>query len=478
MSATVSRSPSATGAPVPRPDPVESGFRGVPLLTLVGSAAVWLVIAVLFGLIDSFKFHDRYLLANVEYGTYGRLAAAGETALLYGFGAQAAFGIGIWLFCRLGRTFVVGPLVVFCGCVLWNLTVTTGVIAILCGGATGYAGFEMPGYCAGMLGAAFLLIGVPALLTFHQRRPEMLYPSQWFLLGSFFWFPWIFSTAALLLTAVPQRGALQASTAWWYLHNFDVIFLGFAGLAAIFYFIPKMINKPLYSYYLAMLSFWLLALFGSWGGIPAGAPLPSWIGSLSVVGTVFTAIPIFSIANNLFQTVRDRAVAVDNDPTVRFMYAGLTFWIVSSAHRIVGVLPHVNAITAFTWFGVAEQDLMRLGFFAMTAMGALYYIVPRLLDERKAEWRPLLTGWNFWLMLTGVLIAYVSELVAGLLQGALLHDPNRTDLDVLKATLTPLRIGTLGDLLIFGGTVVFLLNFALIVSRHCYECVAPARRTA
>jgi hypothetical protein len=56
--------------------------------------------------------------------------------------------------------------------------------------------FEMPAWCARILFVAYLLIGVCALLTFHQREPGPLYPSQWFVVGSLFWFPWIFSTAA------------------------------------------------------------------------------------------------------------------------------------------------------------------------------------------------------------------------------------------------------------------------------------------
>ena len=33
-------------------------------------------------------------------------------------------------------------------------------------------------------------------------------------------------------------------------------FIGFAGLASIFYFIPKLLGRPLHSYYLAALAFW------------------------------------------------------------------------------------------------------------------------------------------------------------------------------------------------------------------------------
>ncbi len=95
------------------------------------------------------------------------------------------------------------------------------------------------------------------------------------MIGALFWFAWIFSAAALLLLHSPVRGVLQASVDWWYQHNFSTVFLGFAGMASIFYFVPKLAGRPLHSRYQAAFAFWMLALAGSWGGIPEGSPLPS-----------------------------------------------------------------------------------------------------------------------------------------------------------------------------------------------------------
>ncbi len=57
---------------------------------------------------------------------------------------------------------------------------------------------------------AYLVIGLGAMLTFHQRRERQLYISQWFLLAAVFWFPWIYSTANSCWWRKPVRGALQA----------------------------------------------------------------------------------------------------------------------------------------------------------------------------------------------------------------------------------------------------------------------------
>ena len=436
----------------------------MPLLGLFGSGILWLFLGTFFSLIASLKFHNPHFLADEAYLTYGRIHAAHVTAVLYGFGVQAALGVGLWLLCRLGRAPLAGHGVVLIGVVFWNTALAIGLVAILCGDCSSFESLEMPGYVSAILFVAYLLIALCAVLTFHRRAPGRLYPSQWFVLGSLFWFPWIFSTASMLLLCMPVRGVMQASISWWYGHNLSSIFLGFAGLASIFYFIPKLLARPLHSHYLAALAFWTLALFGSWGGIPGGAPLPSWIVSMAVVGTVLTAVPLLAVAVNFYKTVRPNLSALDAHLTLRFSYVALVFWLIAGAQQIVGVLPNVSALTDYTWFSVAHWELFHYGFFAFAMFGAIYYIVPRLLDDvDPPEWSPGLVKAHFWLTFYGLLVSYLALLVGGVGQGFLLNDPKYTFTQVMRGTLMALRAGTLGDLLIVVGTIFFLLNFARLL---------------
>jgi cytochrome c oxidase cbb3-type subunit 1 len=472
MSATPSPAPAVPFVP-PRSSPAH-GEKScpAPFLYLFAGAAVWLLLASFLGFLDSLKFHAPAFLAGQSYLTYGRIRAAQSAALLYGFGVPAALGVGLWLLCQLGRASLVGPGVVFLGAIVWNLAVTIGVAAILCGDNTGYEAFEMPGYCAALLAVGYVMMAVCGLLTFHNRQEGRLYPAQWFVLGSIFWFPWIFSTAVLLLLHWPVRGVLQALIAWWYAHNFSTVFLGFAGLAPAFYFIPKLLGRPLHSYYLAAMAFWTLALFGSWGGIPVGAPLPSWIISLGVVGTVFTAIPLLAITANFYQTARFDLNRLDAVPALRFIYIGLIFWFIAGAQQIVGVLPHVSAVTGLTWFGVAQKELFNYGFFALSMFGALYYIIPRLVGLDDGAWCPRLRDAHFYLTFFGVLISYLSLLVCGIGQGILLVDARHTFPEVMRRIMMPLRVSTLGDMLVTIGAIIFLLNFARLLASVCCQCRA------
>jgi len=470
--APAAKTATATTPQVSRTELEASG--AVPLLCLFAGAAVWLLLGSLLALLCSLKLHAPGLLASGPMFTYGRVHAAADTALLYGFGVPAALGVGLWLLCRLGRTRLAGAAVAAVGAVGWNAAVAAGLWAILRGGGTGYEGFEMPGAVAPLLVLSYVLIGICGVITFQQREAGPLYPSQWFVLGAFFWFAWIFSTAAMLLLGAPVRGVLQASVNWWYEHNLGTVFFGFAGLAPIFYFIPKLTGRPLHSYYQAALAFWMLALAGSWGGIPGGAPLPGWLVSVSLVGTVLTIIPIAAVALNLYLTVGDAPAALGANPSLGFTCAGLIFWVIAGAQEVAGALPSVGMLTDFTWFTPAQRDLFRFGFVGMTMFGAIYYIVPRLADAKSAApdglWNGWLTKWHFRLMLGGVVMGYIALLVAGVWQGVEFQNPANSFTAVMRGTMMALRLSTLEPLLLTLGMIAFLLNFALLLKGCCARC--------
>ncbi|HKI72784.1 MAG TPA: hypothetical protein VKA81_10430, partial [Verrucomicrobiae bacterium] len=131
----------------------------VAVMVLLACAAVWLVVGSVFGLLASLKFHAPNLLADCPWLTYGRVQPAQMNALIYGFAAQAALGIALWMIARLGRMLLVQPGYIVVGAFLWNVGVKLGVFGILIGDTTGYEWLEMPGYASPILFAAYAIIG-------------------------------------------------------------------------------------------------------------------------------------------------------------------------------------------------------------------------------------------------------------------------------------------------------------------------------
>jgi cytochrome c oxidase cbb3-type subunit 1 len=119
----------APGSPAGAVSEIDASARA-PLAVLFGGAALWLVLASVFGLIASIKFHSPTFLADSAWLTYGRVYAVAKNALLYGFALQAAFGVVLWILAQLSERAVSQPWYILLGGKLWNLGVLAGVIGI------------------------------------------------------------------------------------------------------------------------------------------------------------------------------------------------------------------------------------------------------------------------------------------------------------------------------------------------------------
>jgi cytochrome c oxidase cbb3-type subunit I len=474
MSATSPQSqPISEGSPdalPPLPAAEVDASCGAPLLLLFLSAAAWLVAGSVLGLLASLKFHAPTMLAGHAWTTYGRIHPAQTNAFIYGFAVQAALGVTVWILAHLGRTRLAMIPAILAGGALWNLGVTVGIVGILYGDNTGYEWLEMPQYAAMMLFIGYLAMGLAVLTTFHFRRERGLYTSHWFLLAGVFWFPWIYSTATRLLVARPVRGALQAALDWWYMNNLSRVFFGAIGIGTIFYFIPKMTKRPLYSHGLGMFAFWGIVIFGSWGGILPGTPLPSWMPALSTVAAVLVVIPVLAVGMNFWRTGSGDCSAVRDKAEFRFICFGTMAFVVGTLVLAAASLRRVNKFTNFTWFVSAEQQWMLYGFFAMTMFGAIYYIVPRITGVGICERR---MGLNFWAAAVGIAIYALALAVGGIEEGLALDERSQTFTEIMEKSLMPLRISAMGDLLMLLANVVLLLNLLLVLKGLFGSAVAP-----
>ena len=269
-----------------------------------------------------------------------------------------------------------------------------------------------------------------------------------------------------------MRGALQAAIDWWYVNNLTTVWFGFVGLAALFYFIPKLVKRPLYSHYLGVFVFWTLAVFGSWGGIPTGSPLPAWMSALSTMAAVLTIVPIIAVAINVQRTFRGDCSAVTANPPLKFILFGAAAYIIASLMGAVRSLARVAEVIDFTWFVPAQTQFFLYGFFALTMFGAIYHIVPRL---TQAEFPfPKLVTAHFWLATLGILVYALPLALGGIQEGFALNRSDLPFLQVIVSTLPFLRASTTGDLLMMLGHLVLLLNLAVLFVNLGQACLLTA----
>jgi cytochrome c oxidase cbb3-type subunit I len=452
---------------------IDASLR-TPLVVLIGSALVWLLIASVLGLVSAWKLHTPSFLDSSEFLTYGRIQPAQSNAFIFGWGFNAAFAVSLWLMARLSRGALPGSGVLLIGSLFWNAGVTLGIGGILAGFSTSIEGLELPGFATPLLLVAYALIASWTLVVFRAGRSRQIYASQWYIFAALFWFPWLYSIAQVMLVFAPVRGTVQSVVHAWFASNLFLLWFASIALAAVYYFLPKLLLKPVSNYYLASLSFWWFAIFGSWAGIARliGGPVPAWVQTAGAAASFMLIVPIVILALNFFGTLSGRWSALKGDITLRFIGFGIVAFMLVLIAWVVGALHGVAAITQFTYVTVAGAQLGLYGFFSMVVFGALYYIVPRVLNTAWAS-APL-TGLHFTASAIGIVVLVGSLAVGGVIQGRLLADAGVAFADVTKATQPYLFAANIALVILAIGQLAFALNFFWTLGR----AAAPAVRSA
>ena len=344
------------------------------MLIFYTSAVGWLILGTLLAGFVSFKLHTPDLLSDISFLTWGRVRPAHMNVMVYGWASMAGMGTAIWLMARLCRTVLRYPLLLVAGAGFWNLGVFLGVCGILLGDSTGYQWLEFPSYAAIILFVAYTLVASWAVLMFRFRRGEQIYITQWYLLGAFLWFPWLFAAGQLMLFVVPVQGVLQAAVGWWYANNLLFLWFGAIGLGTAYYMIPKVIGRPVYSYHLAAIGFWSYALFSSWTGMQrlVDGPFPAWMVTASIAATILTLIPVATVGLNHHMTMQGYFPLMRYSPTLRFTVFGAMSYTVFSLVGILISLRSVARYVNFTQASIAYSHLGLYAFFTMVIFGSMY----------------------------------------------------------------------------------------------------------
>ncbi|HCY62724.1 MAG TPA: hypothetical protein DHV59_07825 [Oxalobacteraceae bacterium] len=433
-----------------------------PAFVLFACAVVWLVAGSAAGLVSSLKLHWPDLLTDTAWLSFGRLRAIHLNAVAYGWAPMGLLGLAMWMLPRLLKTPLLGGRLIIIGAVIWNAGLIAGLGGIAAGINAGLEWLEIPWQIGVLFAVGGMLIGLPLALMLPRRKVHHLYVSVWYMGAALFWFPTLY-----LVAKIPgvHFGIEMATMNWWFGHNVLGLFFTPLSIACVYYFLPKVIGRPVQSYNLSLLGFWTLAFF--YGQVGAhhliGSPVPEWLITLSIVQSVMMIIPVVAFSLNQHLTLKDHFGALRHSPTLRFIFFGATMYTVASLQGSMEALRSLNAVTHFTHFTVAHAHLGMYGFVSMVIFGGVYFAMPRILDT---PWpKPKLIALHFWLVLTGFAIYIVTLSIGGVLQGLTLLDPARQFMDSVAVTLPWLQGRSLGGTLMTLGHLCFAMHVVLISLR-------------
>lgn len=453
-------------APAPASDAVALRERldaaaALPVLLFFSTGVLWLLAGTFFGVATSLKFDLPDWLGGIPAMTFGRIRPAHLNAVTYGWASLAGAGCLVWLMSRLCRVPVRRPGWLVASAILWNAGLVYGIGAILFGYSQAVEWLEFPLPAAAIIAAAFLLFAGSIIATFRARQVEHLYVSLWYIMAAVIWFPILYTVANLPIYSGVVHGAVN----WWYGHNALATWFTPIGLALAYYMIPKVIGRPIYSYYLSLLGFWAFALFYNWNGIHhlVGGPVPTWLQTISIIASVLMVIPVMAVAVNHHLTTIGHFRLLKTSPTLRFTVFGAMSYTAVSFQGSAESLRDMQEVVHFTHYTIGHAHLGVYAFLTMILFGSMYYITPRV-----ARWnwpRPGAIRLHFWITASGILLYVLVLCTGGWLQGAAMNDAGRPFVDVVTLTRPWLTLRTVSGILLGAGHLLFAALFFEVLYR-------------
>jgi cytochrome c oxidase cbb3-type subunit I/II len=248
--------------------------------------------------------------------------------------------------------------------------------------------------------------------TIIKRRERHMYVAIWFFIAS-----WVTVAVLHIVNSFElpiawnswksyslYSGVQDALVQWWYGHNAVAFFLTTPYLGLMYYFLPKIANRPIYSYRLSIIHFWTLTFLYIWAGPHhlLYTALPDWAQSLGTVFSVMLILPSWGgMLNGLF-TLRGAWDKVREDPLLKFLVVGVTCYGMATFEGPMLSLKNVNAISHYSDWTIAHVHIGALGWNGFLTFSMLYWLFPRFYNTKLYSTK--LANVHFWIGTLGILL--------------------------------------------------------------------------
>lgn len=309
----------------------------------------------------------------------------------------------------------------------WQLIIVAAAITLPLGYTTSkeYAELEWPIDIA--IALIWVVFGINMIGTIIKRRERHIYVAIWFYIATFVTVAvlHIFNSLELPVSLSGMKsysvyaGVQDALVQWWYGHNAVAFFLTTPFLGMMYYFVPKVANRPVYSYRLSIIHFWSLIFIYIWAGPHhlLYSALPDWAQNLGVVFSVMLIAPSWGGMINGLLTLRGVWDKVRTDAVLKFFVVAITGYGMATFEGPMLSLKNVNAIAHFTDWIIAHVHVGALAWNGFLSFGMIYWLIPRMTKTKLFSEK--LANFHFWIGTLGIILYALPMYVAGFTQASM-----------------------------------------------------------
>jgi cytochrome c oxidase cbb3-type subunit 1 len=394
----------------------------------IAATMFWGIAGFLAGLVIALQltFPSLFYFPDMGWTNFGRLRPLHTSAVIFAFGGNALIATSFYVVQRTCRTRLAGgmwPWFVFWGYQLFIVIAATGYLM----GVTQSKEYAEPEWYADiwltLVWVAYLAVFVGTIL---RRKEPHIYVANWFYLA------FIVTIALLHLVnniSIPANiagaksfslfsGVQSALIQWWYGHNAVGFFLTAGFLAMVYYFIPKRVERPVWSYRLSIVHFWSLIFIYIWAG-PHHlhyTALPQWAQTLGMTFSIMLWMPSWGGMINGLMTLSGAWDKLRTDPVVRMLVVSVAFYGMATFEGPAMSIREVNALSHYTDWGIGHVHSGALGWVGFVTFGALYCLT-QWVWKRERLYSNALVEWHFWIATIGIVLYITSMWVSGIMEG-------------------------------------------------------------
>ena len=407
---------------------VEHGLvRAHALASLAG-----LVIAALFGLLVATKLSLPDFLGGHAALSWARLRMNHTQGVFFGFLGNAAIAFAYYATPRLIGLPVTSRRLGWFLFFLWNFgIVLPGWSLVSMGILQPLEWAEFPPVVDAAVIVAFAGGAVQFLLPTFRLRVDRLYISSWYLVGGFTFTAFAYTMGNVAPAYYPGTQGAAFSGLW--IHDAVGLFASPMALAAIYYIIPAVTRRPIFSHFLSLLGFWLLFFVYPLNGMHHFllTPLPMDAQLGAIAASVYMGADVVLVVTNLLLSLRGGTQMVGKDISLRFIATSVILYLLAGVQGALMALLPLNRLTHFSDWVIGHSHLALLGFAGFAALGAIGHVWQHTPGVRYSQ---RVMAWAYWLALFGLLFMFVDLTIAGLVQAQLwnLDVPWMTSVDASR----------------------------------------------
>jgi cytochrome c oxidase cbb3-type subunit 1 len=419
------------------------------------AALVYLFVSMLGGLLMALQLVHWNPLTGIELLSPGRWRMVHTNAVAYGFIANAFLGALHWIVPRVTLKPVLSRALSYLIFAAWQGVVLATAAGLLLGEAQGLEWGETPVWIDPVAQLGLLLVAVNFLTPIIRTRGPM-YVTLWYFMAAFVW---TFLTYAMG-NFIPEyfvSGTSAGAVGGLFIHDLVGLFVTPLGWGSMYFFVPIMLRKPIWSHGLSLVGFWGLAFFYPLQGIHhfLYTPIPMFLQYGAIVSTIAVEMVVLTVIVNFFGTLRGAGRAIAGNLPIRWFFTGMLFYALTCAQCAMQATLTFQALIHFSDWVVGHAHLVMFGVFSMWLMGIMTYLFPRLWG---VDWHSrTLCEWHYWLSGVGILVMAADLTLAGVFQGfwwgSLL--PWETSID---GSIPFWIVRVFAGLAMFAGQIVFVWN--------------------